>query len=191
MVSNFNVCEDVVTRDKGSLSFFWFSHAERAKNKKSKRRQNQWSGTLNVSIEKSEKRRMLGRLTEGKLSFPKPGQAHTEIWLLYCWDRETRLGDLIPCIFAWGHTLCFCCFCLLKCVYKGCFSWHMSPKVHILKEKRLFSQREADCLGQCWRSSDKMDQGQAITLIQLFSRMTFTPLAKGEHSQIQILLSKL
>lgn len=67
----------------------------------------------------------------------------------------------------------------------------MSPKVHILKEKRLFSQREADCLGQCWRSSDKMDQGQAITLIQLFSRMTFTPLAKGEHSQIQILLSKL
>lgn len=36
-----------------------------------------------------------------------------------------------------------------------------------------------------------MDQGQAITLIQLFSRMTFTPLAKGEHSQIQILLSKL
>lgn len=84
MVSNFNVCEHVVTRDKGSLSFFLFSRAEREKNKKTKRRQNQWSGTLNVSIEKSEKRRKLGCLTEGKLSFPKPGQAHTEIWLLYC-----------------------------------------------------------------------------------------------------------
>lgn len=33
MVSNFNVCEDVVTRDKGSLSFFVLSCRKREKQK--------------------------------------------------------------------------------------------------------------------------------------------------------------
>lgn len=78
------MCVKMWSQETKEVSHFLFSHAEREKNKKTKRRQNQWSGTLNVSIEKSEKRRKLGCLTEGKLSFPKPGQAHTEIWLLYC-----------------------------------------------------------------------------------------------------------